>query len=154
MSLEKIGLLFLLNYFNQLNTVKSHLFLAAKEVLEAVRASTDIVAESATKTVVGSKLEFIAPILAQVQSVLAYGIHKMETAGAGGGALPPASSYKLKNQVLESIISAIDEEIEGTPDTLNEKSRLKIEALNSVRQVLQSQRTTPLEKRSSSIHVA
>ncbi|MDO8519397.1 MAG: hypothetical protein Q7T11_04475 [Deltaproteobacteria bacterium] len=155
--MEKLGILFLLNYFNQLGSVKNHLFLAAKEVLEAARASTDMVTTQATKTVVGSKLEFIAPVLAQVQALLAYGIQKMETAGgaAAGGPeggpsareLPLASAYRLKNQVLESIIGAIDDEIEQTEDTLNEKNRLKIEALNSVRRVLQSQKTVPLEKR-------
>ena len=154
MNFEKIGVLFLLNYFNQLGTVKNHLFLAAKEVLQAVMASMDIVAQSATKTVVGSKLEFIARVLAQVQSVLAYGIHKADQAGGGLGLLPPAGGFKLKNQVLESIIGAIDQEIEQTTDTLNERSRLKIEALNAVRQVLQSQKTTPIEKSPSTVNVA
>lgn len=135
MNLEKLGLLFLVNYVNQMGTVKNHLLLATREFLQAVQVSMEIIATSATKSVVGGKLEFIAPILAQAQSVLDYGIKKIEISHER---LPEMtlSPGGLKKQVVASIVSAIDEEIESTTDTLSDRGRLKIEALETVKKVL------------------
>ncbi len=145
MNLEKLGLLFLINYFNQLGEVKNHLFGALREVLMAVQVSVDMVNQSATKSVLGNQFELLSPVFKQVNQVIQFTINRV---APGGQPSKPDMSLeeglKLKEHIVQSIISAIDEEIENTRGSSTEKGKLKIEALQTVRQVLQNQKSRPL----------
>lgn len=141
MSLEKLGLIFLINYFNQLGTVKNHLLSAVKEVILAIQASLDIWAKTAPKAVLGSRLEFISPILSQIQSLLTYTIEKISPEIIQSESFVAGEEQRLKGHIVNSIISAIDDEIVHTRDTSSEKNKLKIEALHTVKKVLINQKT-------------
>lgn len=148
MSLEKLGLLFLLNYFNQLGTVRNHMQLALRELLLAMQASVEITLDSANKTVLGNKMEAFSPLTQQLMSLIQFSIDKVTPSDG----LPDPmvdEGHKLKEHIVNSIISAIDDEIENTKGTMNEKNKLKIEALYTVKQVLlnQQQGSVPLAKK-------
>ena len=140
MSLEKLGLLFLLNYFNQLGTVKNHLMMALREVLLAMNASVEMVAQTANPRIKGTGLDVLSPFIKQAQGVLSYTIEKItpEETLADGSAKAPSETY-LKEHIVDSIISAIDDEIENTSELTSQKSRLKVEALQTVKEVLLNQ---------------
>ncbi|OGQ08822.1 MAG: hypothetical protein A3G32_06620 [Deltaproteobacteria bacterium RIFCSPLOWO2_12_FULL_40_28] len=148
MNLEKLGLLFLLNYFNQWGEVKNHLVNAAAEVLRAARSSVDIISQS-PQTLLGQKVELFAPFVSQVQSVLDFGINKMSPSGSSPSMLEKEGDHKLKQHIVDSIIKAIDEEIIGTKEIINDKNRLKVEALYTVKEVLQNQLQKPIAKTSN-----
>ncbi len=143
MKLEKIGLMLILNYLNQLGTVKNHLQLAVKQVLLAVQASIDIVAKSPPQSLLGSNKEVITLLFTPIQKMLEYSIDRVSPATTSSEVLEENKNSTegrfLKEHIVSSIISVIDDEIENTRDTASEKSKLKIEALNTVKKVLLAQ---------------
>lgn len=151
MQIEKFGLLFLINYFNQLGNVKNHVLLALKEVILAMQSSFDIVRQSLAKSVLGTNLEFVASLMNHVQSLLDYSITRVTPAALQDERLATEEGSRLKDHIVSSIVSAIDEEIENTEGTLTEKNRLKIEALQTVKQVLLNQKGRPMTDPPTSI---
>lgn len=145
MSLEKFGVLFLLNYFNQMGVVKNHLLLAAKEVLLAVQSSVEIFHQSTGQTALGNKVEFLGSVLQPIQKVLSYSIERITPEmSKGASKMSEAETIQLKEHIVSSIVAAIDDEIENTRSTLTEKNKLKIEALHTVKQVLINQKKKPV----------
>lgn len=144
MSLEKLGLLFLINYFNQLGEVKNHVLLALKEILLAVQSSVEIFNQSARQPLLGNKTEFLDPLFSQVNRVLNFTIEKVAPDGVSQMPSYFPEGMKLKEHIVSSIISAIDDEIENTREPVSEKSKLKVEALQTVRQVLINQKKKPV----------
>ncbi len=144
MNFEKLGLLFLINYFNQLGEVKNHLLAALKEVLMAVQTSVDIVGQSATKKILGGQFDLLSPVFRQVQGVIQYSIDRVGPMTPSKAELSLEEGLKLKEHIVNSIISAIEDEIENTRGTTTEKAKLKIEALQTVKQVLQNQKNKSL----------
>lgn len=142
MNFEKIGVLFLLDYLNQLGTVKNHLLLAFKEVLLAIQSSMNIVGESVGKTIFASQPNLLNPLLKQAQGVLSYTIEKISPDTPLQRELNKGEAVNLKEHIVNSIVSAIDDEIENTKETVLEKNKLKIEALNTVKQVLLGQKVS------------
>lgn len=141
MNLEKFGLLFLINYFNQLGTVKNHLQLAFKEVLLAMQSSFDIVNHTVGKSILGKHVDLITPLIGQVQGVIDYTIEKVTPPASSSQApLSGEDHLRIKEHIVNSIISAIDEEIENISETATEKNKLKVEALQTVKQVLVNQK--------------
>lgn len=136
MNLEKLGLMLLLNTFNQLGQVKNHLQIALKEVLLAIQATIDIATKSPPESLLGSNQEVIGLLFTPVQKVLTYTLDKVSPPVAES---PPTEAPHLKNHIVDSIISAIDDEIENIRDTSGEKGKLKVEALMTVKQVLLQQ---------------
>lgn len=148
MGLNKLSLLFLLNYFNQLGDVKDHLLLALKEVLLAIQTTLKMVNQAANKTPLGYSREFIAPLLKQVEGVVAYSIERINPQNPSASVSSAdqelsQESRQLKNNIVQSIIAAIDEEITQTPNTQTDQNKLKVEALNTVKQVLMNHQSTP-----------
>lgn len=152
MNLEKIGLLLLLNYFNQLGTVKNHLLLALKQVLLAIQASLEIVTHSPPNSILGGNKEMIHLLFTPVQKVLNYAIERV-TPQDGVEEVAESEGQFLKEHIVSSIVSVIDDEIENTRETTSEKGKLKIEALNTVKKVLLTQTKnippTPSEEKDS-----
>lgn len=144
--LEKIGLMILLNYFNQMGTVKNHLQLALKQVLLAMQASMEIIKQAPPTNLLGGNRDTINLLFGPIQKILEFSIEKVEPAPEFVESEKKLQeAMKIKGHILSSIISVIDDEIENTRNVTSEKSKLKIEALSTVKQVLltQCQQTTP-----------
>lgn len=161
MSLEKFGVLFLLNYFNQMGVVKNHLLQAVREVLLAIQSSVEIITQNTGTGLLGNKVELVNTVVGQVQKVLSYTIDKVSPAPSQlKGGINSQDTLKLKEHIVSSIVAAIDDEIENTRSTLTEKNKLKIEALHTVKQVLMNQKKGAAANRSEekgvskSVHVA
>lgn len=143
MGLEKFGLLILINYLNQLGEVKGHLQLALREVLLAMQSSLEIVGKSTNNTVLSGSKDIIDPLLGPIQKVLNFSINKVSPTDPHQ-TLNLDDSLQIKEHIVESIISAIDDEIINTKGTSSEKNKLKVEALNTVKQVLSQQKKRPV----------
>ena len=143
MGFEKFGLIILLNYLNQMGQVKNHLQMALKEILLAMQASLDIVSKSTANTILSNSSEMFEPFLSPVQKIINYTIDKVTTAEMRAD-LRADESARIKEYIVDSIISAIDDEIINTKGTTSEKYKLKIEALSTVKQVLINQKKNPL----------
>jgi len=143
MGFEKFGLIILLNYLNQMGQVKNHLQMALKEILLAMQASLDIVSKSTANTILSNSSEMFEPFLSPVQKIINYTIDKVTPAEMRAD-LRADESARIKEYIVDSIISAIDDEIINTKGTTSEKYKLKIEALSTVKQVLINQKKNPL----------
>lgn len=149
MSLEKLGVLFLLNYFNQLSTVKNHVLNAVKEILLAIQSSVDILSQSTSKSLLGNRVDFLNPMISQINRVLDYTIERItpdQVVSPG-----EETGQRIKDHIVGSIISAIDDEIENTRNLASEKNKLKVEALYTVKQVLMTQKKKGFSTDSKSI---
>lgn len=142
MGIDKLGLFFLLNSFDELKAVRNHLGLALKEVLLAMNSSVDILHSSSKATPLGDRSAIIESVFKKLQSVLRFTINKVDK-----GSTSPNSLHQdeLKDIVVQSIISAIDDEIESIQNTNDERSQLKVEALDTVKKVLQGQKNKKLQ---------
>jgi len=156
MNLEKIGLMFLLNYFNQLGDVKHHMMQAFREVLMAMQSSIEIVSKTSEKALNATPLEPLQSLMGQVQSVVRYAVDWVEPYTDTKARLTREESIRLKENVVNSIISAINDEIETTRVVSSEKNKLKVEALQTVKQVLinQKKKSSGLEDMSRTARAA
>lgn len=151
MGFEKFGLLILLNYLNQLGEVKNHLQLALREVLLAMQSSLEIVGKSTNNTALSGSKDFIDPFLGPVQKILSYTIEKVNPEQTTDEEIQKiGNTMQLKDHIVQSIISAIDDEIVNTKGTTSEKNKLKVEALNTVKQVLIQQKKKPFPFKANS----
>lgn len=154
MGLEKLGVLFLMNYANQVGAVRNHLLSAVKEVLLAVQTSFEIVSQTGNQAKLGG-IDFISPLMEPVQKILSFTINKVSPEGpALSMSARLEEGMKIKEHVVASILSAIDEEIENTRDTTLEKNKMKLEALQTVKQVLVGQRKKGFAEKAVKAHVA
>ncbi|MBI2340046.1 MAG: hypothetical protein HYU99_06765 [Deltaproteobacteria bacterium] len=142
MGLEKFGLIILLNYLNQMGQVKNHLQLALKEILLAMQSSLDIVSKSTANTILSSSSEMLEPLLGPVQKIINYTIDRITPVEMRID-LRDEESRRIKQHIVDSIISAIDDEILNTRASTSEKYKLKVEALSTVKQVLLNQKKAP-----------
>jgi len=107
----------------------------------------------------GNSSELLQPILKKVNGALQYTIDKVAPPQQGP-VLSGEDGLKLKENIVDSIISAIDEEIENTRNVHDEIGKLKVEALATVKKVLLNQKKKPLNpstevrKTIKSAHVA
>lgn len=142
MGFEKFGLIVLLNYLNQMGQVRNHLQMALREILLAMQSSLDIVSKSTANTILSSSSEMLEPLLKPVQKIIHYTLDKV-TPSETRVDLRADESTRIKEYIVDSIISAIDDEIINTKGATSEKYKLKIEALSTVKQVLVNQKKVP-----------
>lgn len=138
MGLEKLGLLLIYNYVNQMGTVRNHLQLALKEVLLAMQSTLEIINKIPSSALLGNK-EIIDFLLTPAQRVINYTIEKVTPLDPAAVDSSLDNHQKLKSHIVTSIISAIDDEIESTQNLSEEKGKLKVEALLTVKEVLLNQ---------------
>lgn len=138
MGLERLGLMLLYNYVNQMGTVRNHLQLALKEVLLAMQSTLEIINKIPSDALLGNK-EVIDFLLTPAQRVISYTIEKVTPLDPAAIDSSAENHQKLKSHIITSIISAIDDEIENTGNLSEEKGKLKVEALSTVKEVLLNQ---------------
>lgn len=134
MNLDKWGLVFFINYFNQIDTVKKHLGHSVRELLLALSASLDIVQKTADRNRIFNRFDLATLPLKRIDALLQFAVSQLPPP-----ALPVSpDALRLKQHVVESIIAVIDEEIETLAAKPSPRNQLKVEALGTVKQVLHS----------------
>jgi hypothetical protein len=137
MKIERLGLFFLLQYFNHLGDIKDHLLSALREILLAVQSSVDIVLDTAKSAELSPHLEKANVLVEKVNSVLDFTIEKV-TPKNGLLKLSEKELQILKESLIQSIITSLDEEI-NLCSTSSREGKIKIEALNTVKKSLRGQ---------------
>lgn len=132
MNLDKLGLVFFINYFNQIDSVKKHLTNSLRELLLAMSSTLDIVQQTAERNRVFNRIDLASLPLKRIDSLLQFAVQRL---AASPTPVPPDARH-LKEHVVESIIAVIDEEIDSLSSRLSPRNQLKIEALGTVKQVL------------------
>jgi hypothetical protein len=132
MNLDRLGLMFFINYFNQIDSVKKHLTNSLRELLLAMSSTLDIVQQTAERNRVFNRIDIAAMPIKRIDALLQFAVQRLAATPA------PATpdTRRLKEHVVESIISVIDEEIDSLSSRLSPRNQLKIEALGTVKQVL------------------
>lgn len=139
MSIERLGLLFLLRYFNHLGEVKDHLLSALREVVLAINSTLDVFVETARDSSLGSHVEKIDPLIGKVNSLIEYSLEKITPAGGNLSRLSEKETFLLKETLIHSIVKALDEEIDHVQNPHTKEGKIRIEALATVKQVLRGQ---------------
>lgn len=133
MNLEKLGLLLFIKYMRQFDQVKSHLLASARELLMAFSATLQVTNQITTDNFFFKKMGTVDSTFKKIDSILQYSIVQL---GSSDQSENQEQASKLKNNVVESIIEVIEEEIDRINETSNENRELKIEALLTVKSVL------------------
>ncbi|MBF0104126.1 MAG: hypothetical protein HQM16_02255 [Deltaproteobacteria bacterium] len=145
MNLEKIGLILFIKYIQQIESVKSHLGGALKELLLAMASTLDITTQITQDTFIIKNISAFKKTFKKIELLLTYSINQLETTPA-----VPYSATKLKKNIVDSLVTVLDEEIEKIAQSSEQNKDLKIEALHTVKGVLyqhtrKSQRGNNLE---------
>lgn len=146
MNLEKLGLILFIKYMRQFDQVKRHLLSSVRELLLAMSATLQITNQITNDNFVLSRLGPVETTFKKIDTVLNYSIEQI---GGGNENSEPQNDRHLKNNIVESIISVIDEEIEKLNAYESNNKDLKIEALFTVKTVLNQhlrQNCTPIFK--------
>lgn len=139
MGIERLGLLFLLRYFNHLGEVKDHLLTALREVVLAINSTLDIIVETAKDSSLGPHVDKIDPLIEKVNDLIEYSLEKITPADKGLSRLSQKEAFLLKETLVQSIVNALDEEIDQVQNPHTKEGKIRIEALATVKQVLRGQ---------------
>ncbi len=132
MNIEKLGLLLFIKYVRQFELVKEHLANSLKELLLAASSTLNITTQIAGANPFYKFMPLMDATFKRLNALLAYSVKQLEGPPQNTG----AKHEELRQNIIESIVGVLDEEIDGLilSDTLNKD--LKIEALTTVKKVL------------------
>lgn len=133
MNLEKFSLILFIRYLRDFHNVKQHLFAALKECLRAMSVTVHITKQMTAHSFLLGRIRTLESVFNKIESLLAYSVSQLGNDWPSVTAGPEAS---LKENVVTSIISVIDEEIEKLTNSQANNKDLKIEALTTVKTVL------------------
>ena len=136
MNLEKLGLVIFLKYYKHFTEVKKHIIGSVREILLATSASIDLTNYITAENFILRRFQTVDNVLHLLSSMVKFSANQLEPALDHG---PKDDFVKLKTEVVDSIIAAIDEEIEAVVDCPDTNKQLKIDALMTIRKVLLKQ---------------
>lgn len=132
MNLEKLGLILFIKYLRQFEGVKKHLLASLRELLMAMSSTLSISNQITSDNFILGRIHTLETTFRKIDSALNYSIKQLETKPS------PATepNNHLKDNIVESIVSVINEEIEKIAESSSINKDLKIEALDTVKKVL------------------
>lgn len=133
MNFDKWGLVFFINYFNQVDSVKKHLLGSLRELLLALSSTVEILQKTTERNRLFNRSDWPALPLKQIDGLIQLAVSKIQAPAVTQASV---DTKKLKAHVVESIITVIDEEIEALSGKTSPRTQLKIEALMTVKNVL------------------
>lgn len=133
MLFEKLVLSLYVKNYQQLDNAKEHLLLSVRELLLSVTFVMDIAKKLSSQNSLFKRFFPMNLALQKIDDVLRYSIQRM-----GSHAADPdfARFQKIKEQILETILGALDEEIDSSPQKDQARDRFRIEALQAVKKAL------------------
>lgn len=150
LNLEKLGLLLFIKYVKQFDAVKQHLASSLRELLCAMSSTLEITDDMTRKGPLLKNATFLRSIFNRIEAILDHSIVSLESHTNQEGHLNESA---LKEQILESIIAVIDDEIDTITESAATNKSLKVEALDTVKTVLENQiKHTNLSEPSTKLH--
>jgi hypothetical protein len=131
MNLERLGLILFIKYFKQIDSIRKHLYASLRELLLATSASFDITNQLAKNNLFLKKSTTLKYAFQKIDHIIQYSVSRLEEEPKSG----QGEQQELKQNIVESIIAVIDEEIDGIQMS-DGNAELKVEALNTVKTVL------------------
>lgn len=133
MNLEKLGLILFIKYLKQLESVKSHLMAAIRELLLAISSTLKLSSQMTSDHFLLKHFSPLEKSLHKIDHVLRFAVEQLKEDSLSEST---ESQSHLKENIVESIVSVIDEEIKNISLSSSQNQKLKIEALNTVKTVL------------------
>jgi hypothetical protein len=134
MLLEKFILSVYMKNYQQISSAKKHLFGSVRELLMAASFSMDIVNQMASQNIVLKRVSPLQNTLKNINDMIRFSARKMGNASTDDR----VDSIHIKNQILEALLGALEEEIDNVPQNAQPKNQLKVEALRAVKKALLS----------------
>ena len=133
---QLLGIASLVSQVSELKGVKNHLFKAGREVLLATKSILDLVDKNVSDATSQTDLqEKVQIIIRYVKRVLKMLVKKLPQADE--------QEYRiLHKKVIGSILDVLDSEIRSNQKKKTQKSKMKAEALEAIRQVLMKEADT------------
>jgi hypothetical protein len=136
MNLEKLGVLVFLKYFQEFGGARKHLVASLRELLLATSESLEATNRITTENQVFNKIDSVETILALVNDVVKTTAGRLRQAD---GVTTKLSEEKIKKEMIQTMIDAVNEEIEQVSDRVDPHKQAKIDALMTVRNVFTRQ---------------
>lgn len=136
MSLENLGLLLFIKYVRQIDAIKKHMMGSFREFVLALSASFDIINGAAKSIPFFNQMESLGTVLKKIDGVIKYAVSELNK--QSNHAQETQLQERLKEQVLESILSIIDDEISSLEGKKTKNSILKKQALESIKTAFQA----------------
>lgn len=132
MNFEKIGLILFIKYLKQIDIIKDHLLGSVRELLLATSSVIKLTAQISSENPIMRSFTPVESIFNRLDSVLESSALLLSKKSA----LTSPDSESIKQSVVESIISTIEDEIDDIQSSTAKNKQLKIEALLTVKTVL------------------
>lgn len=142
MILEKFILSVYMKNYHQVSAAKKHFMGSVRELLMAANYAADVVGRVTDQTPLVKHLTPIRQSVKNFQNVLKFTVRKMDMLG-------PASQGGIegvRTQILEGIMSVLDDELAAIPRHSGAKQQMKAEALMSVKKALLNHLATDLDE--------
>jgi len=133
MNLEKLGLILFIKYMRQFEVVKHHLVSSIRELLLAMSSTLELTNQITTDNFLLRRFSPLEATFKKIDSILNYSIEQLEIKKEADNS---DQTINLKDNIVESIITVIDEEIDKLSDSKSLNKDLKVEALFTVKDVL------------------
>ncbi len=134
MNLEKLGLLVLLKNFQHIEDIKKHFSASIKELLLATSASLDLTNRITADSDFLKQFDSIDNTLQFINDVVKYSANHIND--GNNETLPQKKEpAEVKQEIISSLMAAVDSEIESVSESSDENKRLKVDALMTVRSV-------------------
>lgn len=151
MSLGKLGMMLVLDYWEQFHAVKTHLSRSAVEFIKALEETVKIAQKTGERLPFSSLQSSLASkAFTPLELVLRYSEQlatraareqpaERDKAPQSAASVSPLVATELKTHIIESLIDALESEIAKTSAAEAMHNPYKIKALESVKQVLLEQ---------------
>ncbi|MBU0504815.1 MAG: hypothetical protein ABII18_04220 [bacterium] len=136
MNLEKLGVLVFLKYFQEFGGARKHLVASLRELLLATSESIEATNRITAENQAFKKIDSVETILALVNDIVKTTAGRLRSAE---GLATKISEEKIKKEMMQTMIEAINEEIEQVSDRVDPHKQAKIDALMTVRNVFTRQ---------------
>lgn len=133
MNFEKIALVLFLKYVQQFGDIKTHLTNALREMILAATTSMEVVQQTAKENKVSQQAPLLQTVLDKTDSFLQFALTKIPEKISEENV---QDEVLFKQEIWESVILAIEEEIENISEKPTPSAKLQIEALETIRQAL------------------
>lgn len=129
MSLEKLGLTLLLKSMGRYDDIKSHLAISLREFMLALSSTLEVINQTAQEIQIADKAPLVDMILKKADLIVRYSLENLPRAINEHGELDLSA---LKQEVLESVITIIEEERDTLRQTRGKGAQVQIDALDAI----------------------
>ncbi|OVE81968.1 hypothetical protein BVY03_01580 [bacterium K02(2017)] len=132
--LETLSLVLFIKYLKQFKQIKQHLACSGNEFLLALQQTIQVITQFCQESRFLQPLTFVTTILDQLDLILETNLQDYHQ--SDGSKISHLQADQIKENVINALLKALNEEITHLSHSQTPNKRLKVEALTTVKDVL------------------